>query len=136
MATFMAIDETSGLLRDDTNTALPSALDTNLTSLLGAGYNSTIVEKAVKATGFNFGANVTDLALTGTGGAKTIRLADTYSAFRRQLLEFIHFAHTGESSYAFAETIELMCVLIAGLRSRGDRSRRVPVAEVEQELFA
>ena len=74
------------------------------------------------------------LTLCGTAGVQSLRFADTYTAFRRQLLSFIDFVRTGRSQYSFAETIELMCVLIAGLRSRAGQSRRVTVAEIQNEL--
>jgi predicted dehydrogenase len=74
------------------------------------------------------------LTLCGTAGAQSLRFTDTYTAFRRQMLSFIEFVRTGTSAYSFAETIELMCVLIAGLRSRAEQSRRVTVAEIQNEL--
>jgi predicted dehydrogenase len=74
------------------------------------------------------------LALCGTSGAQTLRFTDTYTAFRRQMLSFIDFVRTGSSQYPFAETIELMCVLIAGIRSRAEKSRRVAIAEIQNEL--
>lgn len=70
------------------------------------------------------------LHLCGTGGQVTLRLADTYTAFRRQLLEFIAFARGGHPSYPFTETLELMSVLVAGIRSRNEGSRRVGAAEI------
>ena len=41
---------------------------------------------------------------------------------------------TGVVPYPFAETVEYMAVLIAGLRSRTQGSRRVDVAEILTEL--
>ncbi len=74
------------------------------------------------------------LTLCGTQGARHLRFTDTYTAFKRQLVDYIEFVRTGRSSYPFAETIELMCVLIAGLRSRDQGSRRVAIAEIQEEL--
>ena len=76
------------------------------------------------------------LTLCGTGGAHTLRFTDTYTAFRRQMLSFIDFVRTGTSQYPFTETIELMCVLIAGIRSRAEQSRRVTIAEIQNEVAA
>jgi len=80
------------------------------------------------------GATFGTLHLCGTGGQVTLRLADTYTAFRGQLLEFIAFARGGRPTYAFSETIELMSVLVAGIRSRNEGSRRVGIGEIVASL--
>ena len=80
------------------------------------------------------GATFGTLHLCGTGGQVTLRLADTYTAFRGQLLEFIAFARGGHPSYPFSETIELMSVLVAGIRSRNEGSRRVGIGEIVTSL--
>jgi predicted dehydrogenase len=74
------------------------------------------------------------LTLCGTAGIQSLRFTDTYTAFRGQMLSFIEFVRTGQNQYPFAETIELMCVLIAGIRSRAEKSRRVTVAEIQKEI--
>lgn len=80
------------------------------------------------------GATFGTLHLYGTAGQATIRLADTYTAFRCQLLSFIDFVRSGQAPYPFAETIELMSVLIAGLYSRAQNSRRVELSEINSLL--
>lgn len=70
----------------------------------------------------------------GSKGQTSVRFADTYSAFRSQLLSFIEFVRTGVAPYPFAHTIEMMAVIIAGIRSREESSRRVDVAEIFSEL--
>jgi hypothetical protein len=72
--------------------------------------------------------------ICGTAGQATVRFTDTYSSFRGQLVSFIDFVRTGVVPYPFAETVEYMAVLIAGLRSRTQGSRRVDVAEILTEL--
>jgi len=74
------------------------------------------------------------LLLCGTKGHSTVRFGDTYTNFRRQLVSFIDFARTGQSPYPFTETIELMTLLIAGLRSRAEASRRVELSEITASL--
>lgn len=74
------------------------------------------------------------LLLCGTEGHRTVRFSDTYNNFRSQLLSFINFVRTGVAPYPFAETVELMTILIAGLRSRAEQSRRVTMAEITREL--
>jgi len=86
----------------------------------------------VIADGFaTFGA----VHLAGTGGQVALQLSDTYTAFRRQLVAFIDFVRAGGvDPYPFAETLEIMAVIIAGVRSRAGGGRRVEVAEVLGEL--
>jgi hypothetical protein len=74
------------------------------------------------------------LVVCGTEGQHSVRFGDTYNNFRRQLLSFIDFVRAGTEPYPFAETIELMIILIAGLRSRAENSRRVTMAEITNEL--
>ncbi len=74
------------------------------------------------------------LHLCGLGGQVTLRLTDTYPAFRRQMVAFIDFVRSGVKPYPFAETVELMAVLIAGLRSRAEGSRRVEISEILGKL--
>ncbi|MBI5768510.1 MAG: Gfo/Idh/MocA family oxidoreductase [Verrucomicrobia bacterium] len=74
------------------------------------------------------------LTICGTEGAHTLRFTDTYTAFRRQMAGFIDFVRTGASAHPFSETEELMAVLIAGLRSRAEQSRRVAVAEILEQI--
>jgi hypothetical protein len=70
----------------------------------------------------------------GTAGLSQFRFADTYNAFRSQLLAYIDFLRTGRSAYPFEHTVELMCVIIAGIVSRAEGSRRVTVDEIKQRL--
>ena len=72
--------------------------------------------------------------LAGTAGQTTLRLADTYSAFRGQLVEFVRFVRDGRPPYPFSHTVELMTVLIAGLLSRAAGSRRVDLAEIDRQF--
>lgn len=76
------------------------------------------------------GATFGTLHCCGTAGQATIQMTDTYTAFRRQLVDFIHYAGTGESSFPFVHTVEICAILIAGLRSRSDRSRRVDLTDI------
>ena len=54
----------------------------------------------------------------GTKGNLAVSCWDTYTAFRNQLCAFVEMLRTGERPYPLSETIELMAVIIAGLRSR------------------
>lgn len=118
--------------------------------LLGPGFTSIRLETApgleaahlVHRSGtqvtlpviYDGGATFGAIQLCGTAGLATIRCTDTYTTFRRQLVAFIDFLRTGRSAYPFSHTIELMTVLIAGLRSRAEGSRRVGLAEISSQL--
>ncbi len=58
-----------------------------------------------------------------------IRPADTYAAFRGQLVAVVEWMRSGADPYPFAETEEMMAAIIAGIESR-EQGRPVRVAEV------
>lgn len=66
----------------------------------------------------------------GTKGEQAFKLADTYNAFRAQLVAFIEMLRTGSRPFAFSETVELMAILIAGRQSREQGGRVVLLKEV------
>lgn len=72
--------------------------------------------------------------LCGTRGQTGLRFADTYNNFRRLMSTYIEFVQSGRAPFPFTETIELMAVLIAGLRSREEQSRRVEITEILNTL--
>jgi predicted dehydrogenase len=72
--------------------------------------------------------------LYGTGGQLPLRLTDTYAAFRGQLLAWVDLLRTGQPPLPFAETVELMAVLIAGRISRERGGARVELNEVLDAL--
>ncbi len=79
---------------------------------------------------YDGGATFGTVQLCGERGLASFRFADTYTTFRRQLVAFVDFLQTGRAEYPFTDTIELMAVIIAGLRSRAEGSRHVEVAEI------
>ena len=85
---------------------------------------------------YDGGGSFGTIHVCGTAGQRTIRFSDTYTNFRRQLLSYIDYVRTGVDPFPFAETVELMTIIIAGLRSRAEASRRVELAEVAAELPA
>jgi len=72
--------------------------------------------------------------LHGTKGQLALTLKDTYTAFRNQLLAFVELLRTGHRPLPFADTVELMAVIIAGIRSREQGGRPVPVADILGEV--
>ena len=72
------------------------------------------------------------LGLYGTTGALTTKFADTFHAFRDQLVTFVDYLRTGTPPpVEFAQTVEQMKIIIAGLMSRQDNGRRVELSEIE-----
>jgi len=72
--------------------------------------------------------------LYGTKGQLPLHLTDTYPAFRGQLVAFIDLLRTGKPPLPFDETVELMAVIIAGIRSRERGGATVTVQEVLDEV--
>lgn len=72
--------------------------------------------------------------LHGTKGDLPLKLADTYRAFRGQLVAFIDFLRSGERPLPFEETVELMAVIIAGIRSREEGGTPVHTADILSEI--
>jgi len=71
--------------------------------------------------------------LYGTQGQLPLRLTDTYHAFRGQLVAFIDMLHTGTRPLPFAETVELMAVIIAGRRSRELNGALIQISDILAE---
>ncbi len=72
--------------------------------------------------------------LYGTKGDLALKLADTYHAFRGQLVAFIDMLQEGRRPLPFDETVELMAVIIAGIRSREQQGAVIAVAEILSEI--
>lgn len=72
--------------------------------------------------------------LYGIKADLALKLTDTYHAFRGQLVAFIDMLRTGEPPLPFAETVEMMAVIIAGIRSREQGGTVISVPELLAEL--
>lgn len=66
----------------------------------------------------------------GTKGDLVLKLQDTYSAFRAQLVAFIDMLRTGQPPFDLSQTVELMSIIIAGIQSREQGGRVIPIADV------
>ena len=80
------------------------------------------------------GATFGTMHLCGTAGQTSFKFSDTYTGFRRQLVDFIDYVRSGVEPYPFAETVELMSILIAGITSKREGGRRVLVSEIQSQL--
>jgi|DewCreStandDraft_4_1066084.scaffolds.fasta_scaffold33064_2 hypothetical protein len=74
------------------------------------------------------------LHVFGTRGNLAVTCWDTYTAFRNQLCAFVEMLRTGQRPYPLTETVEMMTVIIAGLRSRESGGKTVEVEEIQSEL--
>jgi len=70
------------------------------------------------------------LGLYGTAGHARAAFTDTFYAFKKQLEGFIRYLRTGVPPFPFTETVELAKMVIAGIRSRDEGGREVPLAEI------
>ena len=71
------------------------------------------------------------MMVLGTYGAKLFSGGDSYYGFKKQLDVFVHWLRTGEEPFPFSETVELMKLVIGGLRSREEGGREVFLDEIE-----
>ncbi len=70
------------------------------------------------------------LQLCGTAGKVQLVSGDSFFAFKAQLEAFIGYLRSGVLPFPFAETVELMKLVIAGIRSREEGGREVHLAEI------
>ena len=71
------------------------------------------------------------ILLIGTEGSRYIQHTDSYYAFKKQLVKFVDWLRTGVEPFPFDETVELMKLVIAGLRSREEGGREVLLSEIK-----
>jgi predicted dehydrogenase len=71
------------------------------------------------------------LQLVGTKGRVQTAFADTHFAFKAQLAAFVDWLRTGVAPYPFAETVELMKLVIGGIESRRRGGAEIVIADVE-----
>jgi hypothetical protein len=70
------------------------------------------------------------LNVYGTTGMLATGLLDTFHAFKAQLVAFVDYLRTGHSPVPLSETIEMVKIIIAGIRSRQDSGRTVMLEEI------
>ena len=86
-----------------------------------------VLVQVTKDMGGGFGM----VTLAGTAGGLQLKFADTYHSFRTQLVGFVDYLRSGVPPVPFAETRELMHLLIAGIESREQGGRRVFLSEMD-----
>ncbi len=73
------------------------------------------------------------MTVIGTDESRYLQCDDSYYAFKKQLELFVHWLRTGEEPFPFEETVELMKLVIGGLRSREEGGREVFLSEICEE---
>lgn len=73
------------------------------------------------------------LTLAGTAGGTTLRSQDTYTAFKAQLESYVGFLRSGSPPVPFAQTRELMQLVIAGIESREAGGTEILLSSFEDE---
>lgn len=89
------------------------------------------IDIIIAAIGDMYGAfGVLDVC--GTAGNMQVSSMDSFYSFKAQLQSFVDYLRTGELPFPFEETIELMKIIIAGIRSREQRGREVFLDEIKE----
>jgi predicted dehydrogenase len=71
------------------------------------------------------------LSVYGTKGMLHARAADTFTAFKAQLVAFVDYLRSGALPFDFAQTVELMTIIIAGIRSREQGGGTVALSRID-----
>lgn len=71
------------------------------------------------------------LQLCGTDGFAHAVCRDSFFQFKEQLTSFVTYLRTGERPFPFEETVEMMRMVIAGIRSRDEGGREVALEEID-----
>jgi len=68
----------------------------------------------------------------GSAESKAVSTSDSYYSFKKQLDLFVRYLRTGQEPFPFEETIELMKLVIGGIRSREEGGRVVRLDEIRE----
>ena len=68
--------------------------------------------------------------ILGESGSKLVTTTDSFYAFKKQLDMFVKYLRTGEEPQPFEDTVEMMKIIAAGIRSREEDGRRVNLSEI------
>jgi hypothetical protein len=70
------------------------------------------------------------LQLCGTAGRAQLTSGDSFFSFKAQLVTFIDYLRTGVRPFPFEETVELMKLVIGGIRSREEGGREIALESI------
>jgi predicted dehydrogenase len=68
--------------------------------------------------------------VSGTNSTLSASFSDKFTPVKKQMESFVEYLRTGRPSFPFAETVELMKIVIAGTRSRNEGGRKVELSEI------
>jgi predicted dehydrogenase len=71
------------------------------------------------------------MLLVGVAGNACVKASDTFYSFKAQLVSFVDYLRTGQRPFPFEETVELMRIIVAGIRSRKEGGRKILLTEIE-----
>ena len=71
-----------------------------------------------------------NVQLCGTSGSAFLQFKDTFYAFKAQLQAYVDYLHTGKRAFPFAETVELMKMVIAGILSREKGGQEIFIGDI------
>ena len=74
------------------------------------------------------------LQVCGTAGRVHLASSDSFFAFKAQLTAFVDHLRTGVQPFPFEETVELMRLVIGGIRSRDEGGREIAMDELRREV--
>lgn len=77
-----------------------------------------------------YGMSSMGMMVLGSHSSKLFSGGDSYYCFKKQMDVFVHWLRTGEEPFPFSETVELMKLVIGGLRSREEGGREVFLDEI------
>ena len=68
--------------------------------------------------------------ILGECSSSLVATTDSFYSFKKQLDVFVEYLRTGEEPHPFEDTVELIKIIIAGIRSREEGGRRVYLSEI------
>lgn len=114
--------------------------------IIGPGFisvrNTGSIDRNIVHLKHSNGADVTIIAindmygsfgvmqLLGTAGHVQTESSDSFYSFKAQLVEFVKYLRTGIRPFPFSETVELMKIIIAGIKSREEGGREIYLDEI------
>lgn len=72
------------------------------------------------------------MGVHGTKGSLCAKFSDTFTAFKSQLAAFVQWLRDGRSPVPMEQTVELMKIIIAGIRSRNLGGARILLSDIHE----
>ncbi|MBQ2840930.1 MAG: Gfo/Idh/MocA family oxidoreductase [Oscillospiraceae bacterium] len=70
------------------------------------------------------------MKIVGTHDSVSVAIKDSFFAFKKQLELFVEYIETGKEPFPFEHTVELMKIIIAGIKSREENGREIFISEI------